>query len=194
MDEQQATALEPYEAAWELYKLLPELTTSELALTLINTVVSGIGPIEASDDVGLMLGLTTRKKRLRGELDTVNSQIRSVSDSIVEEWKEEGTTKTTRNGRTAYLYHSIYASPELGDDENPDHERMCAALIANGHKDIVQERVNAQALSALVRDRDNFERDESTDLPILPPSMAAAIKVSDDFEIRVRKGTAKTNG
>ncbi len=99
--------------------------------------------------------LLNKKKALESELGAVKTEIGQAEAVLLQEFDDEGVTQfriEDEDGRRVTLYrHS-----QLWANRNPDVsvEDFHAALRACGLDDMVQERVNVQTLSAVVREYD----------------------------------------
>lgn len=102
--------------------------------------------------------LKDRKDELKAEEKDVNKRIEQVEQELVAAMVEEETDKFTRAGKTFYLNTRFYARaiPALKQD-------LYQTLKDEGYGDLVYETVNANSLSAFVKELREENMDEMPD-------------------------------
>lgn len=115
---------------------------------------------------------------LESRLDAAKRERDAIKSLVLQDFQSQGISKTTVNGRTAYLSRQIWASVAGAVDE------VKAALVSLGVGHMVKETINTQTLSAYVRE---FESDDQG-MPDLPAELKGLVKVTEKFDIRVVKG------
>jgi hypothetical protein len=107
-----------------------------------------------------------RMKKLKEELDAVEADVAAT-------FAAEGIQNIRTSRGMAYLRRDLWASLT----------GQPTALCGTAFSWLVEPRVNAQSLSAAVRE---LPRDEA-DMPILPQEVKDAIKVSEVYRVGVRR-------
>lgn len=129
-----------------------------------------------------MLELADRYRELRAEKDAlnarskaVNADIEKVEAELVEAMLNEEMQKFDRNGQLFYLSTRTYASPVA-----QRAEELHRWLKNNGYEDLVKETVNANTLSA-------FVREQLKEAEQLPPALAELLNVYEKTGVSLRK-------
>lgn len=119
--------------------------------------------------------LKQRKRELEDELKEVNAKIGRVDQELSNLMLEEELQSFNRNGQTFYVNTKTYASavPERKQD-------LFAWLKNHGYGDMVAETVNANTLSAFVR-----EMLSETDQ--LPEDLEELVNVYEKTTVGIRK-------
>ena|SRR5690606_27570624 len=122
-----------------------------------------------------LAGLKERKKELEDTLKEVNARIATVEEILSTRMLEEEVQSFNRNGKTFYVQTKTFASavPER------KHE-LFAWLKDHGFGDMVTETVNANTLSAWVREQ--LEESES-----LPEGLEELVNVYEKTTVGIRK-------
>ena len=120
--------------------------------------------------------LRDRKDDLNAELKDVNALIEDTEYKLSELMTEAETQNFTRAGTMFYLATTTRASVAAGEKYE-----LFEALKANGYGDMVYETVNANSLSAFVKD----QIEENGDA--LPDWLDGLVNVYDKTTVGVRK-------
>lgn len=122
-----------------------------------------------------LAALKDRKKALDDELKAVNARIAEIDEILSSRMLEEELQSFNRNGRTFYVQTKTFASavPERKAE-------LLAWLKENGYGDMVTETVNANTLSAWVREQ--LEESES-----LPEGLEELVNVYEKTTVGIRK-------
>lgn len=128
--------------------------------------------------VGRFIELDTQKKALEEQVKAISEEIAALNDKLVEEFAAEGLQNLKVGKVTAYLRRDIYASLQ-----SKDALKIISEL--EGWSWLIKEHIPSQTLSAHVR---QLEFDAATDLPLLPAILDGHVKVSEVYNIRVRRG------
>lgn len=119
--------------------------------------------------------LKRRKKELEDELKEVNAMIAKTDEELSTIMLEEELQSFNRNGQTFYVNTKTYASAV------PDKKHELFAWLKNhGYGDMVTETVNANTLSAWVREQ--LEESES-----LPEGLEELVNVYEKTTVGIRK-------
>lgn len=122
-----------------------------------------------------LAALKDRKKALDDELKAVNARIAEIDEILSSRMLEEELQSFNRNGKTFYVNTKTYASAV------PDKKHELFAWLKNhGYGDMVTETVNANTLSAFVR-----EMLSKTDQ--LPEGLEKLVNVFEKTTVGVRK-------
>jgi hypothetical protein len=116
------------------------------------------------------------------EAKAMKDEAEIIEEQLIEQFSEAGVQNLNVDGKTVYLHRSIYAQ-RLPDKTAED---VIAALEAAGAGDLVKPTVNANTLSAYVR-----ELTEDDDAPGLPPAVAEVLAPGERFSVRVIAGGTK---
>ena len=119
--------------------------------------------------------LKDRKKALDDELKAVNSRIAEVEEQLANKMVEEEIQSFQRSGKTFYVTTKVFASavPERKAE-------LFAWLKEHGFGDMVTETVNANTLSAWVREQ--LEESET-----LPEDLEELVNVYEKTTVGIRK-------
>ena len=122
--------------------------------------------------------LRETKKRLEDELKTVGLEIDRVDTSLAQRMADAETQNFTRNGTMFCLTSTTRASATAGRKDE-----LFAALREAGFGDLVYETVNANSLSAFVKEQTAENGDA------LPAWLAGLVNVFEKTTVGVRKAT-----
>ena len=120
--------------------------------------------------------LKETKKRLEDELKAVGSDIDRVDTDLAKRMIDAETQNFTRNGTMFCLTNSVRASATAGRKEE-----LFEALRAAGYGDLVHETVNANSLSAFVKEQTSENGDN------LPEWLDGLVTVFEKTTVGVRK-------
>ena len=121
--------------------------------------------------------LEKRRRELESQLKEAKAESGHLEAMLLEKFAESGIASIKVDGLTVYLHRQLWAGPIDGN-----YIAACEALQAVGLGDMVEPRFNTNTLSAWVRERDKEGE-------ALPPTLSEAIKVTEQFSIRTRKGS-----
>ena len=119
--------------------------------------------------------LREEKQALEAKVKEINKDIEQVEYDLSQFMTDEEVQKFDRNGVTFYLSTKTYASPAAGRRED-----LQQWLKDNGYGDLVKETVNANTLSAFVREL--LEEGE------LPEDLSEAVNVHERVKVNMRRG------
>lgn len=120
--------------------------------------------------------LKETKKRLEDELKAVGLEIDRVDAALAEQMIASETQNFTRNGTMFCLTSTTRASATAGRKDE-----LFEALSAAGYGDLVYETVNANSLSAFVKEQTAENED------ILPSWLDGLVTVFEKTTVGVRK-------
>lgn len=119
--------------------------------------------------------LKDRKKVLDDELKAINTRIAEVEEELANKMLTEEIQSFQRSGKTFYVTTKVFASAV------PERKaKLFAWLKENGFGDMVTETVNANTLSAWVREQ--LEESES-----LPEGLEELVNVYEKTTVGIRK-------
>lgn len=122
-----------------------------------------------------LAALKDRKKALDDELKAVNARITEVEEHLASKMVEEEIQSFQRSGRTFYVTTKVFANAV------PERKvELFAWLKDNGFGDLVTETVNANTLSAWVRE-------QLADSDQLPEDLQELINVYEKTTVGIRK-------
>lgn len=116
------------------------------------------------------------KKTREEELKTVNGEIQDVEIKLSDMMVDTETQSFNRSGTLFYLNAKTYASAKAGQKQE-----LFEALKTNGFGSLVTETVNANSLSAFIREQMS-ENDE-----MLPAWLEGRVNVFEKTIVGVRK-------
>lgn len=128
-----------------------------------------------TDQAAEYIRLHRRKKEIEGELKRVKKDMEDLEQTVLDDMVKDGVGNMKIRDQMLYIHRQLWASPKAGETE-----QVCDALRELGHDDLVQERINTQSLSALVREWDDIGE------PI-PAVLEPHVNASEKFSLRVRK-------
>ena len=120
--------------------------------------------------------LRETKKRLEDELKAVGLEIDRVDTSLAQRMSDTETQNFTRNGTMFCLTSTTRASATAGHKDE-----LFEALRTAGYGDLVYETVNANSLSAFVKEQTTENGDT------LPEWLAGLVTVFEKTTVGVRK-------
>lgn len=122
------------------------------------------------------------QKAADAELKGYKELADELEAELIDAFAEAGVQNINVDGKTVYLHRSVYARR----CEGVDAEAVKAALRAAGAEDLVTETVNANTLSAYVR-----ELTEDDDAPGLPEPLVGIVEPGERFGVRIIAGGTK---
>jgi predicted nucleic acid-binding Zn-ribbon protein len=128
--------------------------------------------------------LRDQKTALEADLKDVNAKISATDYKLSELMAEAETQNFTRAGTMFYLTTTTRAAAEAGMKED-----LYAALKENGYGSLVTETVNANSLSAFVRERIEENAEEHDGKEQLPDWLNGLVSVFDKTTVGVRKAS-----
>ena len=120
--------------------------------------------------------LRETKKRLEDEIKAVGLEIDRVDAVLAQRMADTETQNFTRNGTMFCLTNTTRASAAAGRKDE-----LFAALRAAGFGDLVYETVNANSLSAFVKEQTTENED------VLPQWLDGLVNVFEKTTVGVRK-------
>jgi len=138
-----------------------------------------------TDRVREYIDLRLRIRGLTAEAERLTTLADDMEAELLEQFMQNGVQNVKTDDGTAFLRGQIWASyPESADQPGVrTYDETNAALRVAGLASFVQERFNAQTMSAWVRE---LPRDE-LDNPIMPPELEGKLSVATKFKIVVLK-------
>jgi len=127
--------------------------------------------------------LIDQKRNLEDQVKGTKEELAVLEEYIIENMMTSGVQRTTMDGYTVYIHRQLWASGANGP------EALHAALRDEGYPEMIEPKVNANRLSALVREYDadpKYPHDEEG-LPILPGDLQSAVKISEQYKIKAKK-------
>jgi hypothetical protein len=123
--------------------------------------------------------LTREKNRLRDELKAVTTEwsemARELPTALVDMGMPSMKLEVDGQAYTLFAKTTVRARAKDGDQQS-----LNAVLAEHGYADLIQERVNAQTLQALVNE---YSRSEEG----IPSWLASAVDTFDDTQLSARK-------
>lgn len=120
---------------------------------------------------GQMVELDAEIKEAERLVESIKARRQVVEEQLLEQFAETGTSSVRVNGRTVSMRRDLYS-------KILDAERLNDALREAGFGDLVEEKVNSQRLSALVREIDRGDIEQ-------PEALVGVVDKSERFSIRV---------
>lgn len=149
-------------------------------------------PPDPGPPAGIPLEKLRRYRELRDAAAASEAEAKALKDEatlleaeLVEAFSEAGTQSVNIDGKTIYLHRSTFAQRKPGVTA----EDVKEALRASGASDLVTETVNAQTLSAWVREL--VEAAEDGRGPGLPEPAEAVLELGERFAVRIRASASK---
>ena len=122
--------------------------------------------------------LREKKKAVEQQLKDIHAEIAQTEYQLSMQMAETETQNFTRAGTTFALTTKIRASAMAGRKEE-----LYAALKENGYGDLVYETVNANSLSAFVKEQISENQDT------IPDWLNGLVHVYEQTAVSVRKST-----
>jgi hypothetical protein len=116
------------------------------------------------------------------EAKALKEEATLLEAELVEMFTDAGMQNINVDGKTIYLHRSVYAQRCPGKTLDD----VKAALIAAGAGDLVTETVNANTLSAWVR-----ELTDDDDAPGLPDAVVGVLEPGERFGVRINAAGSK---
>lgn len=147
-------------------------------------------PPDPGTDSLLPIAKLRRYLELRGEQAIAEAEGKAIKDEanllegeLVEAFSEAQMQNVNLDGKTVYLHRSTFAQRKAGVET----EDLKAGLRAAGADDLITETVNAQTLSAYVR-----ELTEDDDAPGLPEPLVDLLELGERYAIRIKASASRT--
>ena len=144
------------------------------------------------DNAGIPLDKLRRYRELRDAAAASESEAKAIKEAaalleieLVEAFTEAGTQSVNLDGKTIYLHRSTFAQRKAGFDS----EDIKVALRACGAAELVTETVNANTLSAWVREL--VEAAEDGRGPGLPEAAAEVLELGERYAVRIIASSGK---
>jgi hypothetical protein len=144
---------------------------------------------DPAPDPSLPIAKVRRYKELRGlqqqgeaEAKAFKEEADKLEAELIDAFAEAGVQNINVDGKTVYLHRSVYARR----CEGVTADDVKAALRAAGAGELVTETVNANTLSAYVR-----EFTEDDDAPGLPEPLVGVLEPGERFGVRIIAGGTK---
>ncbi len=176
-------------AAW----LTATIDTFATELAVANAIQAEAPPADDAPppaDNGMPLDLVRRYKRLRElqaaadtEAKTFKTEADALEAQLVDLFVEHELRNLSLDGKTLYLHRSTFAQRKTGVTADDVKD----ALRAAGQHDLVTETVNAQTLSAYVRDI--VDSDEGG---TLPEPLDAVLELGERYSIRINAAGSRS--
>lgn len=138
---------------------------------------------------GLPIAKVRRYKELKeaqaaseAEAKAIKDEANKLEAELIDDFAEAGVQNINVDGKTIYLHRSVFAQRCPGVDA----EDVKAALIAAGAGDLITDTINANTLSAWVR-----ELTEDDDAKGLPPEVVGILEPGERYAVRVIAGGTK---
>ena len=119
--------------------------------------------------------LTKDKKKHEAALDKIKKELEGLNETLLTQFAQTGTQRTTVDGMTVYLGKRTWASYPQGRGE------AIKALREAGLDDYVKEDFNHQSLSSYVA---SATKDDDPDAEGLPEEFKGRIEASDVYTIK----------
>jgi len=134
-----------------------------------------------NDTLRQYIRLTTERRALKDKDDELKTLIAAVEEQLLSQFQQDGVQRMTCDGHTVHLRRELWASA------GGDTPGLVAALKAAGLGDLCTETVQAQRLSAWVREFDPQKcLAPEAIVNQLPEEVRPAITVSEVFKLGVR--------
>lgn len=165
--------------------------TEDDSLALNHQVPDDLPPDDAGA-AGIPLDKLRRYRQLRDAAAASEAEAKALKDEanlleaeLIEAFTEAGTQSVNIDGKTIYLHRSTFAQRKPGVTA----EDVKAALKASGAGELVLETVNAQTLSAWVREL--VEAAEDGRGPGLPEPAAEVLELGERYAVRMRASASR---
>lgn len=137
------------------------------------------------DKVRRLRELTQERDRHKERAEALGPEITKLNDEIIEEMAASGQTDIALDGVRAVPSMRTWGSRRADVDDETYYEAF--RLAGEGWSDLVQDRINAQTLSARLS---QWEAAHPGPLSAtLPPELADVLHISDVYKVTFRKAT-----
>ena len=120
--------------------------------------------------------LQEQKKELEAQTKALTAEITKLDLQLSDAMADAELAKFTRNGSTFYLTSRLFASPAAGRKED-----LLIALKAHGFGSLVTESVNANTLSAFIKEQREASGED------IPAWLEGIINTFEKVSIGIRK-------
>ncbi len=139
---------------------------------------------------------TIRLKEVEKQLKADKADLEGKKQAILDGFAEQGVGQIRIDGKTVYTHRQLWAGKadaldasgeplkEKGKAIKVDNDEYIDAIKAAGLEHMVKETVAASTLSSWVRE---IDQEDDDGLPVLPPELVGMVKVTEKFDVRVRK-------
>jgi hypothetical protein len=131
--------------------------------------------------------LREAEKAADAEKSAIKEEADALEGRLIEMFSDAGVPSISLDGKTIYLHRSTYAQRLPGVDTDD----VKAALREAGAGDLIKESINANTLSAYVRELLDVD-----DAPGLPEPLQGILELGERFAVRVveagRRGRTST--
>ena len=133
------------------------------------------------DAIDRFITLTERKKAIKNSLDEVNTELAGVEAEIAQTFRDNGTSKITRNGVTVHLIRHLSVRNTAGT------AATVAALRKARLGDLLM--ASSQRMKAWIKEKMENRRTGTWEVNLkkLPPSLRKVVSVEEYYKIGVRK-------
>jgi hypothetical protein len=116
-------------------------------------------------------------KDLEQELKELKKDASTVEAELLQQFMDDGVQSVkTDSGKTVYLMSQLWA----GKDPEVSDEQFLTSMKENGLEDLIQEKVNTQTLSAVMREQaGDYINLEDVSTPF-------GVRLSEKVSVRVR--------
>jgi hypothetical protein len=133
-------------------------------------------------DLARYVALVEKRRKHEDAVEDLKDQIKALEDKLITNMQTSGIGRVTIGDRTVWLDRKVWAGAADGT------AALAAALKEVGLSDLVKDAVNAQTLSAWVREHDpdgNLAPEEIR--AKLPAQVQAVIRISEVYKLGMRK-------
>lgn len=124
------------------------------------------------------LALKDRRAALESEVEEIKDKMLMLTDQIMNELVDNGVDNIKVDGRTIYPKKQLYASASRLTDQ------LKAELEREGATDLIEEKINANRLSAFIRE---YMRENGiNELSGLPGWMKTDVSITEKVSLGVR--------
>ena len=101
------------------------------------------------EDLREFVALERQKKELKAQLAPIQDKLAVLSETLTEQFLEDGVTSMKHDGRTVFLKREFYASPK---DDAGGKEPVVKALRKCGLRELVEVTYNTNRLKSAVKE------------------------------------------
>ena len=123
--------------------------------------------------------LTLKKREMAREVSTIEKRLKELTEIIIDQFTEAETIESIRvKGYNVKPKRELWAGAKDGD-----FALSCAALVASGHSEYVNERFDSRKVSALIRE---YDREGG-----IPEELQDGLSIVEKFKLSMTKGGEK---
>ena len=139
--------------------------------------------IAFESEVKAFISADSEIKNLDALLKVAKQGKAEIEKRLLDHFAFTGMTQVKIDGVTVYTKRTLRAGADRQEGESSEdaNNRLMEALRTMGHDHLIQNKVNSNSLSALIREIDGDDDQE------MPTEFDGAIKIAEMFSVNIRR-------